>query len=181
MIAVEAADGDWPQWQGPNRTNLSTETGLLKQWPAVGPAVTWLITNIGTGYGTVAIQGDRIYVQGILGALGKGGTSAVFCLNRADGKTIWTRSLGRSLEQEKGGGPRGTPTVEGERVYALSEDGDLACLQSKDGSRLPIRVYQAGRTLLSVAANFTFEIRACSPAMISRPDNLTWRLDHIIV
>jgi outer membrane protein assembly factor BamB len=134
MIAGAAADRDWPQWQGPDRTNLSAETGLLKQWPPAGPAVTWSISNIGTGYGTVAIQGDRIYLQGTLGAVGTGGTSAVFCLNRADGKTIWTRSLGRSLEQEKGGGPRGTPTVEGERVYALSEDGDLACLQSKDGS-----------------------------------------------
>ncbi len=134
LFAAAASEGDWPQWQGPNRTNLSTETGLLTQWPAAGPSVIWSIANVGTGYGTVAIQGDHIYLQGAQGSLGRGGTSAVFCLNRADGKTVWIRSLGRSLDQDKGGGPRGTPTVDGERVYALSEDGDLACLQAKDGT-----------------------------------------------
>ena len=79
-------------------------------------------------------RGIAIYLQGTQGAVGRGGTSAVFCLNRADGKTIWTRPLGRSLDQDKGGGPRGTPTVEGGLLFALSEDGDLACLQAKDGT-----------------------------------------------
>ena len=129
LVAGAAAQSDWPQWRGPDRNGVSTETGLLKQWPQAGPPRAWSTSNLGKGYGTVAIQGDRILVQGT-----QGGSSVVFCLNRADGKTIWTRVLGRSLDQDKGGGPRGTPTVEGERVYALSEDGDLACLQCKDGS-----------------------------------------------
>jgi outer membrane protein assembly factor BamB len=129
IIAGAAADRDWPQWHGPDRTNVSTETGLLKQWPKGGPALVWSISNLGKGYGSLAIQGDRIYVQGT-----QAGSSMVFCLNRADGKTIWARALGRSLDQEKGGGPRGTPTADGERIYALSEEGDLACLRTKDGS-----------------------------------------------
>lgn len=129
LIAAVASDKDWPQWQGPDRTGVSTETGLLKQWPKTGPPMTWLISNIGRGYGSVAVQGDRVFVQGT-----NVGGSAVFSLNRADGKTIWTRPLGRSLDQDKGGGPRGTPTADGEFVYALSEDGDLASLRSKDGS-----------------------------------------------
>jgi outer membrane protein assembly factor BamB len=136
LVCASAADQDWPQWQGPDRTNLSTETGLLKQWPQTGPVTTWSINTLGKGYGTVAIQGDRIYVQGAQGEYAKSGTSVVFCLNRADGKILWTRALGRSLDHDKGGGPRGTPTVEGDRVYALSEDGDLACLQAKDGAVL---------------------------------------------
>jgi outer membrane protein assembly factor BamB len=128
-IAGLAAEKDWPQWQGPDRTGLSTETGLLKQWPAAGPPLAWSIPNLGKGYGSVAILGDRIYVQGTEGA-----NSMVFCLNRADGKTIWKRALGKSLEQERGGGPRGTPTVETERLYSLTENGDLACLKTADGS-----------------------------------------------
>ncbi len=124
-----AAERDWPQWQGPDRNGISTETGLLKQWPKQGPPMAWSISNLGKGYGSVAIQGDRIYVQGT-----QGGNSVVFSLGRADGKTIWTRALGRTLDQERGNGPRGTPTVDGERVYALTEDGDLACLRTTDGS-----------------------------------------------
>jgi len=129
IIAGAAADGDWPQWHGPDRTNVSTETGLLKQWPKGAPPMVWSISNLGRGYGSVAIQGDRIYVQGT-----QISSSVVFCLNRADGKTIWARALGRSMDQQRGGGPRGTPTADGESVYALSEDGDLACLRTKDGS-----------------------------------------------
>ena len=129
IIMAAAADKDWPQWHGPDRTNLSTETGLLKQWPKSGPAMIWSISKLGKGYGSIAIQGDRIYVQGA-----SADSSTVFCLNRADGKAIWARGLGRSQDHEKGGGPRGTPTVDGERVYALSEEGDLACLRTKDGS-----------------------------------------------
>ncbi len=127
--AASSAGGDWPQWRGPLRNGLSTEIGLLKEWPESGPRVTWSISNLGAGYGTVAIQQDRIYVQGT-----QGGKSAVFALNRADGRMVWTATLGAGLDQDRGGGPRGTPTVEGESLYALTEAGDLACLRTRDGS-----------------------------------------------
>ena len=120
---------DWPQWHGPNRTALSTETGLLKSWPAQGPAVVWSISNLGEGYGSVAIKGDQIYVQGV-----KDNQSSVFCLNRTDGKTVWVTALGPRLGQDRGPGPRGTPTVETDRLYALAESGDLGCLKISDGS-----------------------------------------------
>jgi len=120
---------DWPQWRGADRTGLSKETGLLKTWSAVGPPAVWTISSLGEGYGSVAIKGDRIFVQGA-----KGSDSVVFCLNRADGKTVWSQALGTRLDQDRGGGPRGTPTVDGDRVYALSENGDLACLKIGDGS-----------------------------------------------
>jgi len=120
---------DWPQWHGPNRTALSTETGLVKIWPTAGPPVVWSITGLGEGYGSVAIKGERIFVQGV-----KTGQSSVFCLNRADGKTVWATALGPRLGQDRGPGPRGTPTVENDRLYALTEAGDLACLKSTDGS-----------------------------------------------
>ena len=81
VIAAMAADGDWPQWRGPGRTGVSNETGLLKEWPKAGPPMIWSIMGLGQGYGTVAIQGDRIYIQGTQGT-----ESVVFCLNRADGR-----------------------------------------------------------------------------------------------
>ncbi|MDZ4800969.1 MAG: PQQ-binding-like beta-propeller repeat protein [Bryobacteraceae bacterium] len=127
--AAAATDLDWPQWRGPERTGLSKETGLEKVWPAGGPKKIWSVEGLGDGYGSLAIVKDRIFVQG-----GKGKDSVVACLSRADGKTLWTKALGQRLDQDRGGGPRGTPTVDGDLLYALSESGDLQCLRTADGA-----------------------------------------------
>lgn len=124
-----ATVGDWPQWRGAERNGVSKETGFIRQWPSAGPPVTWTISSLGEGYGSVAIKGDRIYVQG-----SSGSASSVFCLNRADGKTIWSAALGPKVDEGKGNGPRSTPTVDDDRVYVLTENGDLACLRARDGS-----------------------------------------------
>jgi len=128
-MTAAVAGQDWSQWRGPDRSGVSAETGLLKQWPPAGPSLSWSVSSLGKGYGSMAIRGDFVYVQGT-----QGGSSVVFCLKRATGATVWVRVLGRTLDQDKGGGPRGTPTLDGERVYALSENGDLACLKAADGS-----------------------------------------------
>ena len=44
-----AAALDWPQWRGPDRTDVSQETGLLKQWPEGGPKQVWLYKEAGKG------------------------------------------------------------------------------------------------------------------------------------
>ena len=119
---------DWPQWQGPDRTGISKETGLLKAWPANGPSVIWSSQNLGNGYGSVAVAGERIYLQGM-----STGNSMVHALNRADGKAVWSKALGSAETNDKGPGPRGTPTVDGDRLYVLTENGDLACLKT-DGT-----------------------------------------------
>src|SRR5215470_14637598 len=62
--AVPSGPSDWPQWRGPERNGLSKDTGLLKQWSSPGPQQVWSISNLGEGYGSVAIKGDRVYVQG---------------------------------------------------------------------------------------------------------------------
>jgi outer membrane protein assembly factor BamB len=131
MICAQASNAEWPQWRGPSRNGLSSDTGLLKQWPSSGPRQIWSISNLGEGYGSLAIKGDRIYVQGTSGS-----ASAVFCLNRADGKTIWSASLGPKVNEGRGNGPRSTPTIDEDRVYILTENGDLACLRVGDGGRV---------------------------------------------
>ena len=120
---------DWPQWRGPDRNGLSKEAGLLQQWPASGPPLVWSISSLGAGYGSLAIKDDRIYVQG-----SNGRQSVVYVLNRADGKGIWSKALGPAGNNDRGPGPRGTPTVDGDRVYVLTENGDLACLKTTDGA-----------------------------------------------
>jgi outer membrane protein assembly factor BamB len=122
---------DWPQWRGPDRTGVSQESGLMKQWPASGPAVVWSASSLGAGYGSVAVKDERVFVQGL-----KGSQSAVSSLNRADGKVVWSKALGGTSFGNQGPGPRSTPTVDGDRVYVLTENGDLVCLRAQDGSVL---------------------------------------------
>ena len=125
-----ALAADWPQWRGPFRDGLSTETGLMKEWPSSGPKSLWSIATLGDGYGSMSIAGSNIYVQGR-----KGNDSVVHCLSRADGKTQWVAPLGAYRDQDRGGGSRGTPTLDGDKLFALTENGDLACLNLKDGSK----------------------------------------------
>jgi outer membrane protein assembly factor BamB len=126
---VPSGPSDWPQWRGPERNGVSKDTGLIKQWPSSGPQRAWSISSLGEGYGSLAIKGDRIFVQGTSGS-----SSVVFCLNRADGKTVWSAALGQKVNEGRGNGPRSTPTVDNDRVYALTENGDLVCLRAPDGS-----------------------------------------------
>jgi hypothetical protein len=97
--ATLAAGSDWPQWQGPNRNGLSSETGLMSRWPAPGPAQVWSATGLGGGYGSMAIAGDRIFLQGSRGNR----QSFVSVLQRADGKGMWSKALGSC---GAGGSPR---------------------------------------------------------------------------
>ncbi len=120
---------DWPQWRGPSRSAISPETGLLATWPAAGPSRVWAASNLGGGFGSIAVSRDRIYVQGM-----RANQSIVSALNRADGKLVWGKPVGRSVDNYQGPGPRGTPTVDGDRLYVLTENGDLASLTQQDGT-----------------------------------------------
>ncbi len=122
----EAASTDWPQWLGPNRNGISTERVWLKVWPADGPTVLWE-ASVGLGYASVAVANGRAYTLGH-----DGGKDTVFCFDAETGEQIWTHSY----SCRKGGypGPRATPTVSGECVYALSREGHLFCLTTANGS-----------------------------------------------
>ena len=129
-----APSTDWPQWRGPDRSGVSRERGLLNDWPATGPRRVWQATGLGAGYGSVAVAGDRVFVQGATRS-----NSVVSSLNRVDGKVVWTQTIGRSNTNDRGSGPRGTPSVDGDRLYVLTENGDLACLSTKDGATIWLR------------------------------------------
>ena len=108
---------------------MSRETGLLRLWPKAGPPQVWVTPNLGAGYGSLAVRGDRIFVQGM-----RNRQSVVTALNRADGKPVWVRILGPARDNDRGPGPRSTPTLDGDRAYVLTENGDLAALRVRDGS-----------------------------------------------
>jgi hypothetical protein len=62
LCCSTAVADDWPQWRGPRRDGISQETGLLQQWPKEGPKLLWQLADIGDGYATPAIAGERIYL-----------------------------------------------------------------------------------------------------------------------
>ncbi len=121
---------DWPQWRGPQRDGHSKETGLLKAWPKNGPKLLWQVKDIGYGYSTPSVVGDRLY---LLSNKGKD-NEFVQARSVADGKEIWTTRLGKVGAASNNPGARSTPTIDGDRLYALSSDGDLACLKIADGT-----------------------------------------------
>jgi len=133
LISTLCQASDWPQWRGPNRDGLSSETGLLQQWSQGGPSLVWRATGLGEGFSTVSVAGDRIFTTGE-----KGGVSYVHSLNRADGKLLWSTPLGKAGAPGWGGfaGPRGTPTVDGDLLYVMGQYGELACLKTVDGTKV---------------------------------------------
>jgi outer membrane protein assembly factor BamB len=126
-VATPAGAGEWPQWRGPNRDAVSADTGLLKQWADGGPPLAWKASGIGTGLSSVSLAGGRIFTMGDLGD-----TQYVFALSQQDGKILWRAQVGPAW-REQYGGPRGTPTVDGDLLYAIGTDGDLVCLETATG------------------------------------------------
>jgi len=131
LLIVFAWADDWPQWRGPERTGVSKETGLLKEWPKDGPKLLWKNGEVGGGFSTPAVVGDRIYLMSNT----RDEESAV-ALDVKDGKQVWSTpvgKVGKNTGQAQYPGTRSTPTVDGDRIYVLGSDGDLACLGRDNG------------------------------------------------
>jgi outer membrane protein assembly factor BamB len=131
LASLNASAADWPQWRGPQRDGKSAETGLLKEWPKEGPQLLWQIKDIGDGYSTPSVVGDRLYLISNRGM----GNEFVQALSVADGKEIWKTTIGKVGPNEgpQYPGTRSTPTIDGELLYALGSDGDLVCLETESG------------------------------------------------
>ena len=130
-VASTLAFDDWPQWRGPNRDGLSSERGLKKSWPAGGPPLAWRASGAGEGYSSFAVAGGRVYTMGA-----RGNTEYVVAFDAATGKRLWITANGSRFSNDRGDGPRGTPTVDGERVYAFGASGDLSVLDAATGKSL---------------------------------------------
>ncbi len=120
---------DFSSFRGPKRDNISTDTGLLKSWPQGGPKLLWTSKGIGEGYSTVAVVGGRAYT---MGATPTGGES-VHAIDLAGGNIVWSTKISGEYRASVGNGPRGTPTIDGNRLYAQGLSGDVACLDLESG------------------------------------------------
>lgn len=130
VVSNRALD-DWSQWRGPNRDGISAEKGLLKAWPQGGPPLAWRATGAGSGYSSFSTQKGKLFTLGA-----RGGNEYVMALDAASGKKLWEVSHGRRFGNDRGDGPRATPTVDGDRLYAFGASGDLSALEIATGKVL---------------------------------------------
>ena len=125
---------DWPQWQGPKRNAVSSETGLLQEWPEGGPRLAWRVEGLGGGDSAPAVVNGMLY-----GLSHRDGQEIVWARSEADGKEIWATALGAAISQgvpQSKEGPGGTPAIDGDRIYAIGMSGRIACLNLADGKVL---------------------------------------------
>lgn len=122
----------WPQWRGPNRNGLSAEQGLNQDWNAKPPKLLWTSEGMGGGYSSLSVSHGQIYTIGKFPA-----GEAVVALDGSDGRVVWKSPL-TDKSPRNGGyeGPRCTPTVDGDRLYAISSDGKITCLSRENGSAI---------------------------------------------
>jgi outer membrane protein assembly factor BamB len=131
LAVPSAQDAGWHQWRGPNRDGISPETGLLQSWPADGPARLWQTTGAGEGYSSFSAAGGRLYTLGA-----RGDTEYVVAFAADTGRKLWEVPHGRRYENDRGDGPRSTPTVDGARLYVFGGSGDLSALDAPTGKRI---------------------------------------------
>src|SRR5688572_3166858 len=94
LFASASLAADWPQWRGPDRTNVSKETGLLKEWPKDGPLLAWKADGLGAGVPSVAVAGGRVFVLGY-----KDGKEHITALAETDGKLVWNTPVGPEVKE----------------------------------------------------------------------------------
>ena len=122
---------DWPQWRGPDRDEISREKGLLKKWPAAGPRVLWTFNDAGTGYSGIAVVGNRLFTMGA-----DSSTENVYAIDVETHKKVWSTPIAARFSNGWGDGPRGTPTVDGDLLYAMGGQGELVCVESVTGKKI---------------------------------------------
>ena len=146
--AGPAAAEDWPQWRGAGRLGVWHETGIVEQFPDSGLRVAWR-TPLGSGYAGPAVAEGRVFVldwRQDPDSRTLDGTERVVALDEATGAVLWThewRTSYQGLMARYAIGPRATPTVDGDRVYAVGATGRLWCLDAASGAVVWARDYVA--------------------------------------
>ena len=128
LLAGVSAAAEWPQFRGPARDGRSQETGLLTEWPDAGPETLWEVA-VGGGYSGIAVAGGRVFT---LSAEQAG--EELIAWDAKTGRELWRYATDRNRPDGEGGGPRSTPTVVGDTVYAISAFGKLHAVDAAEGA-----------------------------------------------
>lgn len=134
VSSLSTTGADWPRYRGPNHDGIAPEKDWLGAWPGGQPKQVWK-SNVGVGFSSVAVVGNRVYTMGHDGA--KEGNDRIVCLDASTGKELWRKTYPQKLHAlYYEGGTSSTPTVEGGRVYTLSKFGNAFCLEAETGKEV---------------------------------------------
>lgn len=128
LASLPALAGEWPQFRGTNRDNISTETGLFRKWPASGPKVLWK-TNVCQGYAGAAIKDGRVYLNDYDETKKE---HLVRCISLADGKDLWHWSYPVEIRPNHAI-TRTVPAVGQQLVFSLDPKCRFHALDAKTG------------------------------------------------
>jgi outer membrane protein assembly factor BamB len=131
LFASTASAADWPTFRGANRDGISKETGLMKQWPQAGPPKLWSAKNLGSGFGAPIVADGMIFGMGT-----RREEDGIWALKESDGSEIWFTSVDSPKRPNQNNGPSGSPTFHDGKVYAMSSNGLLMCVDAKTGKQI---------------------------------------------
>ena len=125
-FAGSVLGADWPHYRGPAQDGSTKEElgtlaakGIRERWNA----------KVGTGLSSMTVFGSRVFTAGY-----KNGKEILYCLDAATGKPLWTHAWNAKLgDYLFEGGPRATPTVDGQRVFMVGADGEVVCVDASNG------------------------------------------------
>jgi len=124
---------DWAQWRGENRHGIVKVPNFNLDWSEKKPTLLWTFRQAGEGFSAPAIVGTTLYCQG-----SADGGDFVFALDTKSGDLKWKQNLGTEYVQSDGhgNGPRGSITVDGDKLYLIRGGGQIHCLSATDGGIL---------------------------------------------
>ncbi len=129
---------DWPQFRGPDRAGVWSETGILDAFPAGGLKVKWR-APLSSGFSGPAVAGGKVFVMDFTPTTPPRGVERALAFDEKSGKLLWSREWRvnyAGLATTYAIGPRATPTVDGDRIYVMGSMGMLQCLRTADGKLL---------------------------------------------
>lgn len=129
-LSAASLTPSWPQWRGPNRDDISPDRGLLKDWNQKAPQLVWMAEGTGRGYAGVSLADGKIYTTGDFSD-GQG----VVALSM-EGKVLWTKKMTDTPPKHGKDGSRCTPSIDGERLYAIASSGKIVCLKTATGDEV---------------------------------------------
>lgn len=151
----DAVKYDWPQFLGPDRNGISKDTGLVSEWPQDGPKVLWRVP------GGVGMSGFAISRGHAITLVQRENKQWIISLDAKTGQTQWQTPLAPAYKNGMGNGPRATPAIAGDMVFAFTGEGILAALNLADGK--PVWTHNVIRDMQGTVAEYGM---ASSPLIV---------------